>query len=220
MEDMLVKSERRVSVPPGYLAFGDATSALIAVETGGQKPAMDHLSEEELAEAEKQWKALLARLISAIQEGTLVPYAWNRKTDQILQLSTEMFSQPFGDLHFSGTQLFSPALPDRERYLEGCIGLFDEKQFEDWIVSQSECSAAVYRTGMVGAPTSKHLLIAEMQRRAERGEMKQTLAREAQHLLDWLAKEHPTAPQPKQVSAGNALRDDYRRLSIKFPPQL
>jgi hypothetical protein len=216
---MLVKSERRVSVPPGYLAFGDATSALIAQQTDGQKPIMEPLSDEERTEAEKQWKALLATLISAIQEGTLVPYAWNRKTDQILRLSTEMFSQPLGNLHFSGTQLFSPALPDRERYLEDWVGLFEEKQFEDWITGQSGCPSATYRTGMAGAPTSKHLLVSEMQRRAERGEMEQTLAKEAQHLLEWLAREHPAASQPALGTAQNALRDDYRKLSIKFPPQ-
>jgi hypothetical protein len=219
MEDMLVKSERRVSVPPGYLAFGDATSALIAVETGGQEPAMDHLSEEELEEARKRWRALLARLISAIQEGALVPYAWNRKTDQILRLSTEMFSRPFGDLHFAGAELFFLAIPDREKYLEDWVGLFDEKQFEEWIAGQDGCPSATYQTGMVGAPTSKHLLIAEMQRRAEMGEMERTLAGEVRHLLGWLAREHPDAPQPKLVSAQNSLRDEHRWLCIKFPLQ-
>src|SRR5687768_5691131 len=77
--EMLGKCERRVSVPPGYLALGDATYALIAVETGGQEPAMEHLSDEELTEANKRWHTLKARLISAIQEGVLVPYGWNRK---------------------------------------------------------------------------------------------------------------------------------------------
>src|SRR4051812_27256639 len=90
---MLGKSERRVSVPPGYLAFGDAISALIAAETGGQKPVMEHPSDEERTEADKQWNALLARLISAIQEGTLVPYAWNRKTDKILRLNRVYFEK-------------------------------------------------------------------------------------------------------------------------------
>jgi hypothetical protein len=216
---MLGKSERRDSVPPGYLAFGDATSALIAAETGGQKPVMEHPSDEERAEADKHWNALLARLISAIQEGTLVPYAWNRKTDKIVRLATKMFSCPMSDLHFSGGPLFSPALPDEERYLEGWIGLFEEKQFEDWLMRQSECPSATYRTGMAGAPTSKHLLISEMQRRAERGEMEPTLAKEAQHLLEWLAREHPAAPQPALGTAKNALRNYYWKLSIKFPPQ-
>src|SRR3954470_7469573 len=97
--------------------------------------------------------------------------------------------------------------------------MFDEKQFEDWIAGRSGCPSATYQTGMAGAPTSKHLLISEMQRRAERGEMEQTLARETQHLLEWLAREHPAAPQPTLGAALNSLRDEYRGLSIKFPPQ-
>ncbi len=68
------------------------------------------------------------------------------------------------------------------------------------------------RTGMAGRPSSKDLISGELANRARRGELAPTLKAQAKALLEWLAKEHPDDPQPKQASTENAVRREYRDL--------
>jgi hypothetical protein len=67
-------------------------------------------------------------------------------------------------------------------------------------------------TGTAGRPTSKHLLLKEMERRWRTGEMLAYLSREAAYLLKWLVEMHPTSPQPTAGSIENAVRARFREL--------
>ena len=69
-----------------------------------------------------------------------------------------------------------------------------------------------YRTGTPGRPTSKQLLIAEAKRRLtdsppKNGDKLEDFATE---MRNWLAKEHPAAPQIEQSAARNILRPIFK----------
>ena len=68
-------------------------------------------------------------------------------------------------------------------------------------------------TGVAGRPTSRDLALQEMNRRASDGNLCKTLAAEVRALRDYLQTFHPSAPQPKQKSLENSLREQHRRLS-------
>src|SRR4051812_42287637 len=94
---MSVQCSRRDTVPAGYLSFRDGLNALIEVKTSGWFLAVDQLSEEQIEEGRdeegrEQYNALVQELSSAIEDGLLDPWAWNRKTNEFLRLSTEVFS--------------------------------------------------------------------------------------------------------------------------------
>jgi hypothetical protein len=130
-------------VPAGYLSFRDGLNTLIEVETSGRCLAVDQPSEEQIEEEREQYKALVQELSSAVEDGLLDPWAWNRKTNEFLRLSTEVFSLQHSDLHFSSAQLFFLGLPDRERFLEDWIGLFDEKQLQRWLAERHRPDGSV-----------------------------------------------------------------------------
>jgi len=76
----------------------------------------------------------------------------------------------------------------------------------------NEPSAATYRTGVAGRPSSIHIVRPEMQRRAASGHLLSSLAAEVRALLQWLQEHHPDAAPLTQKTAENRLRDDYREL--------
>lgn len=69
----------------------------------------------------------------------------------------------------------------------------------------------IARTGGAGRPTIMHIIKSELVARAERGELKLTLAAESEFLRDWAAEKHPNAPTPTAKAIQNSLREVYRR---------
>lgn len=70
------------------------------------------------------------------------------------------------------------------------------------------------QSGLPGRPSkSKHLIEDEFRRRAEAGELADTLALEAKELLAWLRSTYPGYPPPTVRTIANNIRDDYRRLN-------
>lgn len=71
----------------------------------------------------------------------------------------------------------------------------------------------ILQSGMPGRPPkSKHLVEDEFRRRAAAGELAESLAIEAQALLDWLRSTYPMHPVPTVRTIQNNIRDHYRRL--------
>jgi hypothetical protein len=70
----------------------------------------------------------------------------------------------------------------------------------------------VYRTGGAGRPSSRHLIEAELNRRAEAGTTRPTLRLEAASLVAWLRKAHPEAAPATQKTIENLIRGTYRKL--------
>jgi hypothetical protein len=62
------------------------------------------------------------------------------------------------------------------------------------------------RSGFAGRPTSKHLVEAELRRRAQEGRLCETLAEETRELSAWLQKMHPDEPQATAKAIENGLR--------------
>jgi hypothetical protein len=72
-------------------------------------------------------------------------------------------------------------------------------------------------TGAAGRPTSRHLVEAEMRRRADAGELASTVSAEGKHLSGWLQDTHPRFPPLKPKSIANSLGGLYRQLKAKIP---
>lgn len=73
-------------------------------------------------------------------------------------------------------------------------------------------SEIVPRTGAPGRPTSKHLVLAELERRSAAGPLEETLAGEAHLLSSWLRRNHPGMPQLTDRSTENVIRARFRDL--------
>ena len=75
----------------------------------------------------------------------------------------------------------------------------------------------IYKSGAPGRPTSAHLVNEELQRRAAAGELCGTLASEAEHLSQWLAREHPKAPRMTPKTISNSCRNAFRSARKQRP---
>lgn len=67
------------------------------------------------------------------------------------------------------------------------------------------------RSGGPGRGTSMHLVEAEFERRAQRGDVQPTLAKEAEALERWLIENHKNSPRATAKTIQNRLRDCYRQ---------
>jgi len=68
------------------------------------------------------------------------------------------------------------------------------------------------KSGTPGRPTSSHLFVQEMERRARLGLLLPSLAAEARHLSQWLADNHKSMPQAKPDSVRTSIRARYWEL--------
>jgi hypothetical protein len=68
------------------------------------------------------------------------------------------------------------------------------------------------RTGAPGRPSSMHLILAELERRADLGNLEASLASQAKELEGWLQQTHPKHPQARQTAIENAIRAKFREL--------
>jgi hypothetical protein len=73
---------------------------------------------------------------------------------------------------------------------------------------------AIAVTGVGGRPSSKHLYLAELQRRADNDELAPSLASQARDLATWLATSHPNHPPAGAKALENAIREKYHALKI------
>jgi hypothetical protein len=69
-----------------------------------------------------------------------------------------------------------------------------------------------YYNGFPGRPSIKHLILAELKRRAEAGETLPAVGKEAQALHEWAAEHHPRARTPGIGAIENFIRDSHRKL--------
>lgn len=69
--------------------------------------------------------------------------------------------------------------------------------------------AVNYRTGAPGRPSSAHLVKQEFQRRADAGELCDSLTQEAEYLSRWLVATFPNAPPMTQKTISNKFRAEY-----------
>jgi hypothetical protein len=67
------------------------------------------------------------------------------------------------------------------------------------------------RSGAPGAPSSKHLVKTEFQRRIDASEIEQSLAEESKVLSCWLAKTHPGLRPMQARTIENSIRDTWRK---------
>lgn len=73
-------------------------------------------------------------------------------------------------------------------------------------------SLAPMASGAPGRPTSMHLVVAELDRRAGNGEMKESVVAESKDLSQWLAKVHADKPQAKPKAIETGIRARHREL--------
>ncbi len=70
----------------------------------------------------------------------------------------------------------------------------------------------LYRTGLSGRPSIKHLILGELERRVKARDLKPILAHEAKALREWAESTHPKAPTPAARAIENMIRDEYRKI--------
>jgi hypothetical protein len=70
-------------------------------------------------------------------------------------------------------------------------------------------SGPIYKTGTPGRPSSKHLIMGELKKRAADKYLEPKLSQQAAALVEWLHREHRDAPQLTKLSCENAIRDAY-----------
>ena len=81
--------------------------------------------------------------------------------------------------------------------------------------AEGSTALPVLKTGLAGRPTAKFLLLAEMRRRAEVGDLLPKIGSEAKALSDWLALSNVgVTAAPKTIT--NSLRDEYKALRAEF----
>jgi hypothetical protein len=73
----------------------------------------------------------------------------------------------------------------------------------------------LYRTGCPGQPTAKYLMLPAAELKLSNGwlgtTLEPTLKKFASEMLEWLATEHPKAPQPGESAVRNFLREVFNR---------
>jgi hypothetical protein len=74
------------------------------------------------------------------------------------------------------------------------------------------------RTGFAGRPSARSLIAAEMERRANSGELKPSARAEAKELADWYAASYPEGPSTSHGTIRNSLADLYKRLNSQVAP--
>lgn len=67
----------------------------------------------------------------------------------------------------------------------------------------------MYRSGAAGRPTSKHLVIPELMKRAAENRLEPKLTLQASVLVEWLFREHPDAPPLEVPGCINMIRHVY-----------
>jgi len=110
---------------------------------------------------------------------------------------------------------------DWAEYDDVKIRLFRDDLDREFLVSEAimqddaprnEPGAEIYRTGVAGRPTSKHLALQEMRRRADNGARCTSLAEQSREICLWLEQQHPEAPQLMAKTLETSLRHEYWRL--------
>lgn len=85
-------------------------------------------------------------------------------------------------------------------------------------VRQHEEELTRIRTGAPGRPGSSHLILNEFNRRADLGDVEETLKEQASALISWVREAHPEAAPIKQKTAENKIRSLYREHRLKRRP--
>jgi hypothetical protein len=105
-----------------------------------------------------------------------------------------------------------PAPPDLDEIIRRRIIVFTS-------LGPASDERRVYRTGFAGRPSGRHVVAAEMERRAKSGELiKDSMRAEAKELAEWYARAHPTGPPVKAGTIRNSLADLYRCLKSGTKP--
>jgi len=89
--------------------------------------------------------------------------------------------------------------------------LFGIRVFKNAPALQSRIEPVdIYRTGLGGRPTMKHLIITEFERRLASGVTRSSLKAEAAELCQWSIRTHPDGPSPSVGTIQNHIRDLHR----------
>ena len=141
------------------------------------------------------------------------------------RVSYPFVEEPFELLLSDDLYLSSFAYLDEEHWLKGHDDFLQNRFGRQWgrlMVHKSEVAklwpfatvvetAAQFRTGAPGRPSSIHLVEAEFRDRCIRNEVKPSLAAEAEVLAAWLNDKYPSSPRLTPKTIQNRLRSAYRR---------
>jgi len=181
----------------------------------------------------EKWRPVYRVLADAISTGAIRAVGMNKFETKPLPaylLAGIRVDHPFQEMDFdlmlsSELVLRSYAYLDEEHWLKGFDDSLVDRRGNHWTRLMFEKSGvrALWpfdsptpsRSGTPGCPTSAHLFKAEMERRAEAGELATTLAAEARYLSKWLEVHHPDMPQAKPDAVRASMRAKFWKLKGK-----
>lgn len=120
-----------------------------------------------------------------------------------------------------GTAIYLRSYPyiDEQHWRGGFDDALLSRQREHWTQLQVEkhdiwtlwpfTAIEPERSGAPGKPTSMHLVVAELERRAVSGEMLDSIVAESRALSAWLATNHAKKPQAKPKAVETGIRERY-----------
>jgi hypothetical protein len=123
------------------------------------------------------------------------------------------------DLYLQSTPYY-----DEEHWRDGYDDALMDRQHHRWsrlIVARADIrrewpfGVDADRTGAPGRPTSMHLILDEMERRAASGQLEAKVRDQAKVLADWFASTHPLQSRPTPKTVENQIRTRFRQLSLK-----
>lgn len=186
------------------------------------------------------WRPAYAALLDAISSGdvhlTGMARGARETVDGVVfagcQVSYPFVSTPPALLFSDDFYLCSYAYMDEESWRRGHDDAFEngrEKRWTQLMVRKvdvarlwpfappapppdADAIRTGYRSGAPGKPSSMHLVEAEFAARIERGEVAETLAREAETLAKWREREHPQSPGLTAKTIENRIRDRFNAL--------
>lgn len=221
-------AERQLALPATVLPTGDGYMPLYCaaqwIATRGDSFKFD-------PEDRAVWMAAYDQLLSAIASEKVRVVGFRDGQPELVagyHFAGCAIDYPFGSVEMDlrmGDRLYLRSYPylDDDHWNGGFDDALVRRGEERWkrLMVERESVRSLWpfgksaetSTGLPGRPTlAKHLIDDELQRRAEAGQLADTLAEEAKALLAWLRNRHPMHAPPTIGTIQNNIRIHYWRL--------
>lgn len=194
--------EKAQPVMSGSGAGGPRRAWQIEADPLKRYPYGDPHSDEYKAELEarERWVAARVELRKRLEATSTISSALDPETGAMKSIDPAMWRRS-NALHF----LESGSVP-MYSHGKGVVFIVDRRQDAD----KARDAVPIYKTGLPGQPTSKHLFEAEFIRRKQSGLQLGSLKSEAIYLAQWLKDTHPHAAPATPKTIENNLRGIYR----------
>jgi hypothetical protein len=197
-------------IPEGYITLREAIDLAGRREFGSEWTGDELDAEYNWSSPSESWNRCVAverTLAQALHAGRLAAVYVNTWSGELIALKARWW------LSDEGGKALRRRRDDRDRPI-----LLTRASLEVWLgiadAPPAPAPSAVvvtYETGLSGRQTSKHLIMAEFERRRDAYELAGTLGDEATYLAEWLRRTHPAAAPAVTGTIENHIRGAFRQ---------